>query len=102
MPWVLHITFVKLFRKEVALTTVAIVTEAFLAELNSWVNQGRRSVKIEIDNLSQPAETKVWCYDYDLANGRFVVHVGDIPTKEDLLEKTRAELNEKLQQLNKE
>ena len=81
---------------------MAIVTEAFLAELKSWVNQGRRNVKIEMNSLSQPAQIQVWCYDYDLLSGRFVEHVGDIPTKEDLLEESRAELNRKLEQLNKE
>lgn len=81
---------------------MAIVTEAFLSELKAWVEQGRRNVKIQMDSLSQPSETKVWCYDYDLQTGRFVEHVGDIPTKEDLLEKHKAELNQKLEKLNKE
>jgi hypothetical protein len=53
-----------------------------------WAREGRRSVKIELDNLrgddATPAAPTVWCFDYEVLHGKYVKLEDGPPTTESL------------------
>ena len=56
-----------------------------IAALKKWVSEGRRSVDITLDTVdSNPMKIKIWCYDYNLTEGKGVTLIADIPTTEEL------------------
>ena len=68
------------------------ITPRFLAVLIRWQKKGNRTVDIKIPPLwihEDGAVTKIWCYDHDLGEGKFVTRISEIPTTKYLLEKRR-------------
>jgi DUF971 family protein len=70
-----------------------------LTALLKWQRTGSRSVDIRIDDLA--SETiYIWAYDYDLALGKRVKEVSDIPTVKELVDARKKELREELETLS--
>lgn len=66
-----------------------------------WANEGRRSVKIEIDSRNE-GEITVWCYDFDLMAGDFIGINDNLPTEKELKEQEINYLLGKVKELEKQ
>ena len=69
--------------------------------LVDWQAEGRRAVKIEMDCLNTEP-IKVFVYDYEMSNGRYIEDVSELPTIEDMTDVIVKELEEKIAQLKGE
>ncbi len=88
------------------------ITPRFFAALVAWQKKGQRSVDIKIPPLyfdEVGATCTIFCYDSDLMEGEFVTRISKIPTARQLaekkrlaIEKERAELRQKLEELEGE
>ncbi len=65
------------------------ISHKLLANLDTWQAAGNRSVEIEKTRDS----LKIWVYDYDMGEGKFITKSQDLPTTEQLrAEKKKAAL----------
>ncbi len=73
----------------------------FVEALIEWTKQGSRCVDIKYDNYIHKDEftVKVWCYDYVIMAGKYASCIKEIPTNEELLEKTIKDNEEEYQRL---
>jgi len=77
------------------------ITAKDFEALKQWQDEGRRAVKIDMDCLNvEPI--KVFVYDYEMSNGRYIENVSELPTIEDMKEEKIKELEEKIAQLKGE
>lgn len=58
----------------------------FVQALLEWSEGGDRCVDIKFDNskFSKKLKVKIWCYSYEITNGKYVSCIEDIPTDEEL------------------
>lgn len=54
---------------------------SLLTEIESWTEEGERSVDIEIKNT----RVRIWCYDYNLKSGFFVKEKSDILSRDQMI-----------------
>jgi len=78
------------------------LTSDFLAALIGWQAEGMRAVKIEIEGLHDADPCTVWVYDYELTAGNFVTCKDELPSKQALLKKQQARLEDQRQRLLKQ
>ena len=82
-----------------------ILTQEFINALLDWQEQGRRSVKIEIEEKSmrifKDRPVRVFCYDYDLMEGDTAKSIEGIPSSEYLKKKSMESKRAELEKLEK-
>ena len=64
----------------------------------TWVNEGRRAIRIDYDTQTpdSPTGPHIWCYDYNLMAGAKVGIDDEPPTPGQLKNERRADLEEQL------
>ena len=67
--------------------------------LIEWTRQGRRSVQVDITSQTDKHNITAWVYDFDVQQGRFVGVDEELPTKDELANMRRAELERQLKEL---
>jgi len=60
-----------------------------IEDLKQWVQQGSRSVNIEIGELNKPDHFRVWAYDYELQAGQ---DIRELPAEIDIKQAARVSL----------
>lgn len=68
-------------------------------DLIAWTKDGRRSIQVDISSQTDMCNITLWAYDFDIQHGRFVEVCDELPTKEELNNMRRAELERQLKEL---